>query len=98
MKLRNQKNKIENYVYFIYIFLGVAAFFLNFWASNRGVFPIDTFLHYDSANRILSASLTDRILQEKGIEASLKLSESPNSKVIVIGSGDGGLPIILGNN
>ena len=51
-----------------------------------------------TANRILSASLTDRILQEKGIEASLKLSESPNSKVIVIGSGDGGLPIILGNN
>ncbi len=54
MKLRNQKDKIENYEYFFYIFLGVAAFFLNFWASNRGVFPIDTFLHYDSANRILN--------------------------------------------
>jgi hypothetical protein len=26
------------------------------------------------------------------------LSESPNSKVIVIGSGDSGMPIILGNN
>ena len=50
-----------------------------------------------TANRILSASLTDKILQEKGIEATLKLSESPNAKVIVIGSGDGGLPIILGN-
>lgn len=49
------------------------------------------------ANRILSASLTDKILQDKGIEATLKLSESPNSKVIVIGSGDGGLPVILGN-
>ena len=49
------------------------------------------------ANRILSASLTDRILQEKGIEATLKLSESNNSKVIVIGSGENGLPIILGN-
>ena len=47
------------------------------------------------ANRILSASLTDRILQEKGIEATIKLSESPNSKVIVIGAGDNGLPIIL---
>ena len=46
------------------------------------------------ANRILSASLTDRILQEKGIEATIKLSESPNSKVIVIGAGDNGLPII----
>ena len=40
------------------------------------------------ANRILSASLTDRILKEKGIEATLKLSESPNAKVIVIGSGE----------
>jgi len=50
------------------------------------------------ANRILSASLTDKILRDKGIEATVRLSESPNSKVIVIGSGDSGLPIILGNN
>ena len=49
-----------------------------------------------TANRILSASLTDKILQEKGIEATMKLSESPNSKVIVIGGGESGLPIILG--
>ncbi|MBT8394030.1 MAG: prohibitin family protein [Bacteroidia bacterium] len=49
------------------------------------------------ANRILSASLTDKILQDKGIEATIKLSESANSKVIVIGSGDSGMPIILGN-
>lgn len=49
------------------------------------------------ANRILSASLTDKILQDKGIEATIKLSESQNSKVIVIGSGDTGMPIILGN-
>ena len=49
------------------------------------------------ANRILSASLTDKILQDKGIEATVKLSESANSKVIVIGSGDSGMPIILGN-
>ncbi|MBA6154437.1 prohibitin family protein [Gelidibacter maritimus] len=49
------------------------------------------------ANKILSASLTEKILQDKGIEATVKLSESNNSKVIVIGSGDSGLPIILGN-
>ncbi|WP_396601094.1 prohibitin family protein [Algibacter sp. R77976] len=49
------------------------------------------------SNRILSASLTDKILQDKGIEATVKLSESPNSKIIVIGSGDSGMPIILGN-
>ncbi|GGD38532.1 prohibitin family protein [Muriicola marianensis] len=50
------------------------------------------------ANRILSASLTDKILQDKGIEATLKLSESPNAKVVVVGSGESGLPLILGNN
>jgi len=50
------------------------------------------------ANRILSASLTDKILQDKGIDATIKLSESPNAKVIVVGSGDSGLPLILGNN
>ena len=49
------------------------------------------------ANKILSASLTDKILQDKGIEATIKLSESPNAKVIVIGSGESGMPIILGN-
>ncbi len=50
------------------------------------------------ANRILSASLTDKILQDKGIDATLKLSQSPNSKVVIVGSGDSGLPLILGNN
>ncbi|GGK49776.1 MULTISPECIES: prohibitin family protein [Flavobacteriaceae] len=49
------------------------------------------------ANRILSASLNDQILRDKGIEATLQLSSSPNSKVIVIGSGKDGMPIILGN-
>ena len=49
------------------------------------------------ANRILNASLTRNILLEKGIEATLQLSESTNAKVIVIGSGKDGLPIILGN-
>jgi prohibitin 1 len=49
------------------------------------------------SNRILSASLTDKILQDKGIDATVKLSESSNTKVIVIGSGDSGLPLILGN-
>ncbi|HBI40753.1 MAG TPA: peptidase [Tenacibaculum sp.] len=49
------------------------------------------------ANKILSASLTDKILRDKGIEATNKLSESPNSKVVIIGSGKSGMPIILGN-
>jgi regulator of protease activity HflC (stomatin/prohibitin superfamily) len=49
------------------------------------------------ANRILSASLTDKILQDKGIEATLELAKSPNSKVVVVGSSKDGLPLILGN-
>jgi len=50
------------------------------------------------ANRILSASLNDWILKDKGIEATLQLAESPNTKVIVVGGGGDGLPLILGNN
>jgi len=49
------------------------------------------------ANRILNASLTSNILRDKGIEATLDLAESPNSKVVIIGSADGGLPLILNN-
>jgi regulator of protease activity HflC (stomatin/prohibitin superfamily) len=48
------------------------------------------------ANRILSSSLTDKILQDKGIDATLSLANSPNSKVVIIGSSDKGLPLILG--
>ncbi len=49
------------------------------------------------ANQILSASLTDKILKEKGIEATLELAKSPNAKVVVVGSGQDGMPLILGN-
>lgn len=41
--------------------------------------------------------ITDSYLRWRGIEATLALSQSPNSKVVVIGSGKDGLPIILGN-
>lgn len=50
-----------------------------------------------NANKILSASITDRILRDKGIEATLRLAESPNSKIVIIGSAKDGLPIILGD-
>ena len=50
------------------------------------------------ANRILSASLTENVLKDKGIDATLKLSESTNTKVVVVGSSGDGLPLILGNN
>ncbi len=50
------------------------------------------------ANNIINNSLTNNLLKMRGIEATLELSKSPNSKVIVIGSGQEGLPLILGNN
>jgi len=49
------------------------------------------------SNRILTASLNDRILQDKGIEATLQLAQSPNAKVVVVGGGGDGLPLILNN-
>ncbi|MDO3694949.1 prohibitin family protein [Wenyingzhuangia sp. chi5] len=50
-----------------------------------------------TANKILNASLSENILKEKGIQATLELANSPNAKVIVIGSSKTGMPIILGN-
>jgi regulator of protease activity HflC (stomatin/prohibitin superfamily) len=50
------------------------------------------------ANNIINNSLSDKLLKMRGIEATLELSKSPNSKVIVIGSGKDGMPLILGNN
>ncbi|SFF69325.1 prohibitin family protein [Sunxiuqinia elliptica] len=49
-------------------------------------------------NRIIDASLTNSILKQRGIEATIELATSPNSKVVVVGSGKDGLPLILGNN
>jgi len=45
---------------------------------------------------IVSRGISDQLLKWKGIEATEKLASSPNSKVVVIGSGKDGLPIILG--
>jgi hypothetical protein len=47
--------------------------------------------------QIVSQGISDSYLRWRGIEATLQLSQSTNSKVVVIGSGKDGLPIILGN-
>jgi len=49
-------------------------------------------------NEIINKSLTDQILKQRGIEATLDLAKSANAKVVVIGGGEEGLPLILGNN
>lgn len=45
---------------------------------------------------IVSEGISEKLLKWKGIEATLELSKSTNTKVVVIGQGDEGLPIILG--
>ena len=47
---------------------------------------------------IVSKGISDQLLKWKGIEATEKLSNSPNTKVVIIGSGKDGLPLILGGN
>ncbi len=44
---------------------------------------------------IVAAGISEQLLRWKGIEATLKIAESNNSKVVIIGSGKDGLPIIL---
>jgi regulator of protease activity HflC (stomatin/prohibitin superfamily) len=46
---------------------------------------------------IVSSGITDSYLRWKGIEATLELARSNNAKVVIVGGGKGGLPIILGN-
>ncbi|MCK5856680.1 MAG: prohibitin family protein [Bacteroidales bacterium] len=51
-----------------------------------------------AANKIINSSLTKELLRMRGIEATIKLSESQNAKTIIIGSGKDGLPLILGGS
>jgi len=44
---------------------------------------------------IVRQGLTNEYLQWKGIEATQQLAASPNSKIVIIGSGKSGLPVIL---
>jgi regulator of protease activity HflC (stomatin/prohibitin superfamily) len=45
----------------------------------------------------VTQGISESYLRWRGIEATLQLSQSTNAKVVVIGSGKDGLPIILGN-
>jgi len=45
-------------------------------------------------NKTVKSSLSEQILLWKGIEATLELSRSKNAKVVVIGGGKNGLPIV----
>ncbi len=47
---------------------------------------------------IVARGISDQLLKWKGIEATEKLAGSNNTKIVVIGSGKDGLPLILGGN
>ncbi len=48
--------------------------------------------------KIVATGINDQLLRWKGIEATMKIAESQNAKVVIIGSGKDGLPIILDTN
>ena len=45
--------------------------------------------------RIVAAGISEQLLRWKGIEATEKLANSQNTKVIIVGAGKDGLPIIM---
>ena len=47
------------------------------------------------SQKIISQGLNDKILQLRSIEATEKLASSSNSKVIMLGAGKGGMPMLL---
>jgi regulator of protease activity HflC (stomatin/prohibitin superfamily) len=45
---------------------------------------------------IVSKGITPSLLKWKGIEATMKIAESQNTKIVIVGNDAGSLPIILG--
>jgi regulator of protease activity HflC (stomatin/prohibitin superfamily) len=44
---------------------------------------------------IVTPAISESYLKWRGIEATMELSKSPNSKIVIMGGGEGGLPVIL---
>jgi regulator of protease activity HflC (stomatin/prohibitin superfamily) len=47
--------------------------------------------------RTVSEGISDSYLRWQGIQATLALAQSNNSKIVIIGNSKDGLPLILGN-
>ena len=46
--------------------------------------------------KIVSQGISEQLLKWKGIEATMEIARSQNAKVVLIGAGKDGLPLILG--
>jgi regulator of protease activity HflC (stomatin/prohibitin superfamily) len=53
---------------------------------------------FQKYNEIITRSLTPDLLKWRGIEATRDLAASTNAKIVVVGTGPQGLPIILGSD
>jgi regulator of protease activity HflC (stomatin/prohibitin superfamily) len=62
-------------------------------AERKRVEAIGTMVYQD----IISATLNETLLKWQAVQATQNLAESDNAKVVIIGSGKEGLPVILGN-
>jgi prohibitin 1 len=47
---------------------------------------------------VVSEGISDKLLEWKGIEATVELARSQNAKVVVVGAGKTGLPLIFGTD
>ena len=45
--------------------------------------------------KIVSNDINEGMLRWKGVEATQKLTNSPNTRIVIVGSGKNGLPLIL---
>ncbi|MGN7614337.1 prohibitin family protein, partial [Magnetococcales bacterium HHB-1] len=62
-------------------------------AERKRIEALGRMVHQD----IISLTLTDKFIKHMSVQATEKLSQSDNAKVVIIGSGKEGLPVILGN-
>ena len=44
----------------------------------------------------ISQTLTEQLIKWQGVQATLEIAQSENSKIVIIGAGEQGLPVILG--
>ena len=58
--IKKLNNGLINKDILYFLIISIIAFAANFYYANSGVFPIDTFLHYDSAYKILNSEFPIR--------------------------------------